>query len=144
MSSIEEKILGKGTAESDFREAFERLKNGRPTVLPFGSKVTQNNVAKEAGRDASALKKARYPNLILEIQQWVSSTGAERSIERGAKQKKSGSKEEKLNNLIVALKRDRDIAQSLLLEAHAKILELTQELSLLRDENSDKSNVIFL
>lgn len=61
------------TAEQDFRDAFERLKAGAPDVLPAGSLVTQNNVAREAGRDPSALKKDRYPFLILEIQAYVTS-----------------------------------------------------------------------
>lgn len=61
------------TAEQDFRNAFERLKAGAPDVLPAGSLVTQNNVAREAGRDPSALKKDRYPLLILEIQAYVTS-----------------------------------------------------------------------
>lgn len=62
----------KGSAEQDFRAAFARLKKRESTILPPGSSVTQNNVAREAGRDPSALKKARYPLLILEIQAYTS------------------------------------------------------------------------
>jgi hypothetical protein len=39
--------------------------------LPKGAPVTQNNVARESGREPSALKKKRYPELVLEIQRWV-------------------------------------------------------------------------
>jgi hypothetical protein len=50
-----------GTAEQDFRDAFDRLKRGKPIHLEKGAKVTQNNVAKEADRDPTALKKSRHP-----------------------------------------------------------------------------------
>ena len=57
-------------AEACFRAAFERLKSNQPVRLNRGAKLTQNNVAREAGRDPSALKKDRYPMLIIEIQSW--------------------------------------------------------------------------
>lgn len=62
----------KKNAERLFRDSFERLKQNKPEILPTGSPVTQNNVAREAGRDSSALKKDRYPLLILEIQAYIS------------------------------------------------------------------------
>jgi hypothetical protein len=63
----------KKSAEDSFRGAFDRLKRGKTTILPSGSPVTQNNVAREAGRDPSALKKDRYPLLVLEIQAYIAS-----------------------------------------------------------------------
>lgn len=59
------------SAETVFREAFERLKVGTPIHLKKGSLVSQNNVAKEAGRDPSGLRRERYPELIQEIQAYV-------------------------------------------------------------------------
>ena len=59
------------SAEIKYREAFERLKKGKPDRLKKGTKVSQNNVAKEAGSDPSALKKQRFPELVREIQTWV-------------------------------------------------------------------------
>ena len=47
----------------------------KPTTLPRNTPVTQNNVAKEAGRDPSALRKLRYPRLIREIQKWIEGNG---------------------------------------------------------------------
>lgn len=70
--SISMSSTDKITAERLFRESFERLKQNKPQILPIGSQVTQNNVAREAGRDSSALKKDRYPLLILEIQAYIS------------------------------------------------------------------------
>ena len=66
-------LTAKSTAEEEFRAAFIRLRNGKPVLLPLDSPVTQNNVAREAGRDPSALRKARYPLLILEIQAYITS-----------------------------------------------------------------------
>lgn len=63
----------KNTAEKRFRDAFDRLKSSKTTSLPLGSPVTQNNVAREAGRDPSALKKDRYPFMVLEIQAYITS-----------------------------------------------------------------------
>ena len=51
-------------AELKFREAFERLKVGKPDILPKGTPLSQNNVAKEAGVDPSALRRARCSGLI--------------------------------------------------------------------------------
>ena len=58
-------------AEQNFRSAFERLKLGVPKILPKGTRVSQNNVAKEAGKDTSALRKTRYPLLVMDIQEYV-------------------------------------------------------------------------
>src|SRR5690554_2541860 len=58
-------------AELKFREAFERLKAGKPDILPKGTPLSQNNVAKEAGVDPSALRRARFPELVADIQSWI-------------------------------------------------------------------------
>ena len=55
-------------AEALFREAFERLKANNPINVQVGTKISQNNVAKEAGKHPTALKKDRFPVLFLEIQ----------------------------------------------------------------------------
>lgn len=49
------------TAEQRFRLAFERLKANKPNVLNPGSVVSQNNVAREAKCDPSALRKSESP-----------------------------------------------------------------------------------
>ncbi|MFZ6638550.1 hypothetical protein ACO0LL_02360 [Undibacterium sp. TC4M20W] len=60
--------------EKIFQMAFERLVNGIPEILPVGSAVTQNNVAREAGHTPSALRKERFPALIKKIQIYVASS----------------------------------------------------------------------
>lgn len=109
-------------AEAAFRAAFERLKRGKK-----GVKVTQNNVAKEAGLVPSALKKARFPGLVEEIQRWIE--------EHGDKGKPSGrqaalaqrNQNRDLRQKNESMRSQRDKALGLLAEADARILELTIE-----------------
>lgn len=128
MSSVDNRESGR--AADAFFAAFERLKTGAPQRLPKGSAVTQNNVAREAGVDPSALRKSRFPNLIRQIQEWAADAGTQlpstsarqkvlrqRSANRGLR--------ERLDAVIV----QRDQALSKLVEAEARIVELTLELS---------------
>lgn len=115
------------SAEERFRSAFERLKQSKPIVLPVGSKVTQNNVAKEAERLPSALRKKRYPSLIREIQAYVE---IEQSKTQSEYQKKKIRKFERLeaDARIREIAAQRDIAQSKLVSARKKILELMEQI----------------
>ncbi len=117
-----------GDAERGFREAFSRLKQGLPQLLPKGAPVTQNNVAREAGRDPTALRKTRYPELVREIQQWVADYPAVVPASDAQKTKKARAKNRSLRERLAAFKVERDTALSLLVHADAKILELTMEL----------------
>jgi len=117
----------KGRAESAFREAFDRLKRGKPDRLPKGTTVSQNNVAKEAGCDPSALRKARYPSLIAEIQRWIEEHAPDTPSSPRQTMLAQRSRNRSLRERIEALKSERDHALSLLVEADAKILDLTME-----------------
>lgn len=121
-----------GRAETAFYEAFNRLKANKPDHLSKGTPVSQNNVAREAGCDPSALKKARYPELVDEIQKWtVANPVAPQVSPRQAvlaQRKKNRSLRERIDEVIV----QRDMAVSLLVEADAKILELATENARLR------------
>ena len=44
---------------TDYFEALERLKKGRPLSVPKGSKITNDNVSMEAGRRKGTIKKGR-------------------------------------------------------------------------------------
>lgn len=54
---------------SEYFEALERLKKGRPVNVPKGSKITNDNVSMEAGRKKGTIKKSRpvFQELIKEI-----------------------------------------------------------------------------
>lgn len=53
----------------DYFGALDRLKKGRPTVVPKGTKITNDAVALEAGRGKGSIKKSRpvYADLIKAI-----------------------------------------------------------------------------
>lgn len=114
------------SAEARFRQAFERLKAGEPKVMPKGTPVTQNNVAREAGcKDPGALKKARFPALVAAIQAYVElhPVTAQSAGQRAKKQRARKSADERLEDM----KHQRDQAQSILASANRRILELTEE-----------------
>jgi hypothetical protein len=109
------------TAEDNFREAFERLKAGTPRTLPLGTPVSQNNVAKEAGCDPSALRKARFPSLVAEIQNYLASHTIEHPPSERQKLLNQRKKSRKARDIINDLKVQRDAVASLLVEANAQI-----------------------
>ena len=143
MSSIPPKLPGAGRAETAFRDAFERLKQGKPNVLPKGTRVTQNNVAREAGLDPSALKKARFPTLIAEIQTWVEQAGENKASSLSQSIYAQKNRNRTLREQLEALKRQRDNALALLVDADARIFSLTIENQRLQ-AHMPKSNVIRL
>ncbi len=114
------------TAEQRFRQAFERLKENRPKALPKGTPVSQNNVAKEAGCDPSALRKSRHPSLVREIQAYVEIHKSDRPSKR-QKTLKARDNRRKCKEALQDAERERDIAQSQLLSTQRRILELTKE-----------------
>lgn len=121
------------SAEERFRKAFERLKSGDPKVLKPGTPVTQNNVAREAGCDPSALKKARFPALIREIQAYIElHPENQQTANQKTKKKRAANRsiKERLDDAI----RQRDHAQSMLASANLRIVELSEEVHSLQQE----------
>lgn len=116
-------------AEQRFRDAFERLKLGVPQVLPKGTPVSQNNVAKEAGCDPSALRKTRFPLLVLAIQEWVETQKGEQPTSERQRLLKKRSKNRDMRETIADLKKQRDNAVGLLVDADLRIVELTEKLA---------------
>ena len=119
------------SAEQRFRAAFERLRADKPQVLPHGTPVSQNNVAKEAGTDPTALKKQRYPALIREIQAYVEIADQERTIQKERRSRQRRRRED-LKVTVKKLREQRDHAQSQLASAHRAVLELLQENAILK------------
>lgn len=113
------------TAEANFREAFERLKAGVPKILPAGTLVSQNNVAKEAGCDPSALRKARFPGLVDDIQAFLATRSQERPSSERQRLLKARQISRSKSETITNLKAQRDDAVSRLLEADELIGTLT-------------------
>lgn len=133
------------SAEQRFRHAFERLKANTPRVLQRGTPVTQNNVAREAGCDPSALRKSRFPMLVREIQAYLELNQDAMESGRHIRLKNrqaNRTKAEKLKDVI----RQRDAAQSTLTSANERIVELSakvRSLEMRLDEatrNSPRNN----
>lgn len=106
-------------AESLFRAAYERLKTNEPINLLKGTPVTQNNVAKEAGRHPTGLKKERYPTLVREIQDYLKQQEIDNNIiEIKRKLRKQRTTEERL----AACQKQRSKLSSIC-EAQAQLIE---------------------
>lgn len=121
------------TAEQRFRQAFERLKENRPKALPKDTPVSQNNVAREAGCDPTALRKSRFPTLVREIQAYVDIYRDDRPSKR-QKILKARENRRQLKGDLAELARERDLAQSQLLSAQKRILELAHHNNSLQQE----------
>lgn len=116
------------TAEERFRDAFHRLRNGCPRVLESGSKVSQNNVAREAGCDPSALKKSRFPTLVAQIQAFAlkHEDARERSDPHFQPKAQICPRCASLKDQLRQLTLQRDAAMSALVLADNRVLELAQ------------------
>jgi len=121
------------TAEDRFRQAFERLKVNKPKTLPVGTPVSQNNVAKEADCDPSALKKARFPSLVREIQAYIELHEQERPSKR-KEQLKQRLTRASLKDRLKDVAEQRDKAQSELVSAQRRVVELATELQAVKEE----------
>ena len=131
------------SAADQYRDAFERLNLNKPQLLPKGTPVTQNNVAKEAGSDPSALKKSRFPSLIAEIKTYVEQHAEERPPSLNQVNHLARQKSRALRDRIEQVARQRDQLASLLSEADAKIIELYDRIAEL-ERQLPASNILSL
>jgi hypothetical protein len=129
------------SALEQYRAAFERLKIDAPQRLPKGTPVTQNNVAKEANKDPSALKKSRYPLFVDEIQRYVFSQVSTKPVSVRKKTLFTRNKNRTLKERLNDVSKQRDNLASLLTEADMAILDLQAKLAELQ-RTTPKSNVV--
>lgn len=120
-------------AESRYWDAFERLKSNSPTILPPGSDVSQNNVAKEAGRNPSALRANRFPTLADAIATYIEKNPIKKSKHPETQRQSSKSTQSRNRTTIAEIKKQRDHALSKLAEAEALIVRLVRENRVLQD-----------
>jgi len=122
-----------GRAEAKFREAFERLKTGKRHIVPTGTRMSQNAVAKEAGVLPSALRPSRFPDLCRDITEWIEQHKDDPGQKSG-RQKNLAERNvrRKVREQLEAMRVQRDLALSKLLSAESHILELTMEVRRLR------------
>lgn len=133
MSSKPVESLG---AEQRFRQSFERLKAGQPKVLAHGTPVTQNNVAREAACDPSALRKTRFPKLIREIQAYLELHKDDVTSQRQIDLKKRTANRSLAKRLEDAI-RQRDASQSRLVSAERRVVELSEQVQSLQQRLDD-------
>ncbi|MEO9656256.1 hypothetical protein [Marinomonas sp.] len=119
------------TAEEMFRDAFERLKINKPLFIDKGSKITQNNIAREAGRDPSALKKSRYPLLVLEIQAYINSIECDSLKVKKTKDARVRSLKDRMSDC----RKQRDKLASIVEAQNFYIEELLDDIERLKLEN---------
>lgn len=133
-----------GRAELMFREAFARLKKNQPERMPKGTPVTQNNVAKEAGVDTSALRSSRYPELSSEIKKWAQEHPAKgtESMRQVTIAKRAATRQ--LRDRIRDVEAQRDHAASRLVAAEAEVVRLTQQVARLEAMLPDNEKVTVL
>ncbi|SEJ99563.1 hypothetical protein [Paraburkholderia diazotrophica] len=129
MSSNQIDSRARPSAEAAYREAFERLKQGHPERLPEGTPVSQNNVAREAGSDPSALRKSRFPGLIADIQRYLATRVDRHPPSRSQTLQSQRRRNRNLRDRIEDLTKQRDAVACLLNEANAKILELSDRVA---------------
>jgi hypothetical protein len=141
MSLKQAEPLQKKSAEMAFREAFDRLKRGKPDRLTKGTIVSQNNVAKEAGVDPSALRKSRFPSLIAEIQRYVKDHATDTPTSARQTKLVQRNKNRDLREKYDNIKTQRDHLASLLNEANTKILDLSSRVAEL-EAKLPQSNII--
>ncbi|MGC0120985.1 hypothetical protein [Pseudoalteromonas piscicida] len=113
-------------AVESFTEAFERLKSNTPINLPKGTPVTQNNVAREAGRDPSALRIERYPDLLLKIQLYI-------STKKEQEKKSPKNRSRKIEKRLSDCKKQRDKLLSICHSQQTLIEELYDKIHMLEE-----------
>jgi hypothetical protein len=64
-------MTDKKQAIDDYFAALERLKSGRPIIVPKGTRITNDAVALEAGRGKGTIKKSRpvFAKLIAAVEE---------------------------------------------------------------------------
>jgi len=127
--------------EMRLREAFLRLKQNQPVILPPGSRVSKSNVAREAGyKDPSSFRRERFPTLVWEIQaheEIVASAHPSAYYKKKQRRIEKASFEQRFEQV----KAQRDEAQSKLVSLRRAYLELLKENDELR-RNFDKINPV--
>ena len=113
------------SAEEEYRKAFERLKNRAPINLPLRSAVSQKNVALEAGKEESALKRSRFPDLVAEIKRYVEDHASNK--QKRDELSAANAKIEKLQSQLTQAIELRDEALSKLHIAELLILDLRKD-----------------
>lgn len=120
-------------AGTEYLAAFRRLADDAPMVMPKGTPVTQNNVAREAGRSPSAFKKAEYPDEVAIVKAYIAALPKRKSPSTTYKLNASRAETKKSKSANEQIIQQRDIALSLLVQSQETILKLRKEIMKLKE-----------
>jgi hypothetical protein len=99
----------------DYFAALERLKAGKPLVVPKGTRITNDAVSVEAGRGKGSIKKSRdiYADLILAIEQAVVDQSKPQNEHKVKLERTKGLAEQCRRDLEAALAREISLLKEL-------------------------------
>lgn len=130
----------KESAEAEYRQAFKRIVDGKTVRVDKMASPTLANIAREAGKDPSALKKSRYPSFIGEVELFNEMAcsvrgGADRSL--SAQLQAARQENKRLREDYELLSAERD-------QSHSRVLNLQQAIVELSSEVEGRSNISIL
>lgn len=130
----------KESAEVEYRKAFKRIIEGKAVRVDKTASPTLANIAREAGKDPSALKKSRYPGFIGEVESFneIASSvreEADRSLTAQLKSARQENKRLREDYELLIVERD---------QSHSRVLNLQQAIVELSFEIERQSNISIL
>lgn len=111
-----------------YYDALDRLKSGKPQVVPKGIKITNDAVSLEAGRKKGSIKKSRaiFAELIADIDLAAAAQGSPQKTQAQITDKAKRKVRDLQAELDAALGREQSLLMELF-EARAKVNKLTGE-----------------
>jgi len=127
-------------AIENYYAALFRLKNNTGNIIPPGSKITLDNVAKEAGNGPSSIRKSRpeHQKLILDIESVEKDRIAKLAISKPLTSKINNEWHEKFKNLKI----ENDDLKKSIQEADNKIYAVVRENFILRSRVLELENAL--
>ena len=112
----------------DYFAALERLKKGRPNIVPKGTRITNDAVALEAGRGKGSIKKSRpvFADLIQAVGEAAAEQSKPQNEQKERLAKSKGQAEHYRRELEAALGREVSLLRELY-EVKKKLAALTGE-----------------
>lgn len=110
----------------EYFAALDRLKSGQPSIVPKGTKITNDSVALEAGRGKGSIKKSRavFSDLIQAIEDAATVQAKPKNEQKEKLTKAKGQADQCRQNLDAALVREMSLLQELY-ETKKKLAKLT-------------------
>lgn len=110
----------------EYFAALDRLKKGRPDIVPKGTKITNDAVALEAGRGKGSIKKSRdvFADLIIAIDEAAAEQSKPKNEQKDRLDRTKNTARQLRNDLEAALGREMSLLAELY-ETKKKLAKLT-------------------